>query len=183
MLTRDLLTLATMVSSLTVVIGASIDLDSGDYEVLADNEGKSDDNGKVTFSVHDFMGKSGYTVCAAARNGRVNGYTWVAPDTGTKSMRILELTFYCRASRILYERQLRRSGGCSVFFANVNCCASVCRFIVLRSKFIITRGLCTLHAFFNEKPSILELHRVNSSEGKLHIICDQFERFVSIHRT
>ncbi|XP_003487646.1 BMP and activin membrane-bound inhibitor homolog [Bombus impatiens] len=44
MLTRDLLTLATMVSSLTVVIGASMDLDSRDYEVLADNEGKSDDN-------------------------------------------------------------------------------------------------------------------------------------------
>uniref|UniRef100_V9IGI7 BMP and activin membrane-bound inhibitor n=1 Tax=Apis cerana TaxID=7461 RepID=V9IGI7_APICE len=44
MLSRDLLTFATMVSSLTVVVGASVDLDSGDYEVLPDNEGKSDDN-------------------------------------------------------------------------------------------------------------------------------------------
>ncbi|KZC10433.1 BMP and activin membrane-bound inhibitor like protein [Dufourea novaeangliae] len=62
MLSRDLLlTFATMVSSLSaaVVVGASVDLDSGDYEVLADNEGKSDDNGNVTFSAHDFMGKSG----------------------------------------------------------------------------------------------------------------------------
>lgn len=38
-----------MVSSLTAAVGASVDLDSGDYEVLADNEGKSDDNGNVTF--------------------------------------------------------------------------------------------------------------------------------------
>ncbi|XP_076754818.1 BMP and activin membrane-bound inhibitor homolog [Xylocopa sonorina] len=44
MWSRDLLTFATMVSSLTVVVGASVDLDSGDYEVLADNEGKPDDN-------------------------------------------------------------------------------------------------------------------------------------------
>lgn len=57
MLSRDLLTFATMVSSLTAAVGASVDLDSGDYEVLPDNEGKSDDNGNVTFSVHDFMGK------------------------------------------------------------------------------------------------------------------------------
>lgn len=49
MLSRDLLTFATMVSSLTVVVGASVDLDSGDYEMLPDNEGKSDDNGNVTF--------------------------------------------------------------------------------------------------------------------------------------
>lgn len=49
MLSRDLLTFATMVSSLTVVVGASVDLDSADYEVFPDNEGKSDDNGNVTF--------------------------------------------------------------------------------------------------------------------------------------
>lgn len=49
MLSRDLLTFATMVSSLTVVVGASVDLDSGDYELFAENEGKSDDNGNVSF--------------------------------------------------------------------------------------------------------------------------------------
>lgn len=84
MLSRDLLTFATMVSSLTVVVGASVDLDSGDYEVLPDNEGKSDDNGNVTFWVHDFMGKSGETVrgTRTARNDpRERVYTWVALDT------------------------------------------------------------------------------------------------------
>lgn len=45
MLSRNLLTFATIVSSLSVVVGASVDLDSGDYEVLADNDGKSNDNG------------------------------------------------------------------------------------------------------------------------------------------
>lgn len=51
MLSRDLLTFATMVSSLTVVVGAAVDLDSDDYEVLADNEGKSDDSGTFHFKL------------------------------------------------------------------------------------------------------------------------------------
>ncbi|XP_078032678.1 BMP and activin membrane-bound inhibitor homolog [Augochlora pura] len=42
MLSRDLLTFVTMVSSLSMAaIGASVDLD---YDVLGDNDGKSDDN-------------------------------------------------------------------------------------------------------------------------------------------
>ncbi|XP_031827745.1 BMP and activin membrane-bound inhibitor homolog [Nomia melanderi] len=44
MLSRDLLAFAMVVSSLSIAVGASVDLDSGDYEVFGDNEGKSDDN-------------------------------------------------------------------------------------------------------------------------------------------
>ncbi|XP_066584158.1 BMP and activin membrane-bound inhibitor homolog [Prorops nasuta] len=47
-MSRDILIFATL-TCLTIVNGASINLDSTDYEVLADNEGKSsDDNGSLS---------------------------------------------------------------------------------------------------------------------------------------
>ena len=98
MLSRNLLTFATIVSSLSVVVGASVDLDSGDYEVLADNDGKSNDNGNglhFRWMISWESRKGGNGVRRGPRRPRERGYTWVAPDTGTKSVGIMESTF-CR---------------------------------------------------------------------------------------
>lgn len=55
MLPRDAFTLVTLLTSLAAAAAAAVttrgpfvDLDSEDYEVLADNEARSDDKGKVS---------------------------------------------------------------------------------------------------------------------------------------
>lgn len=150
MLLRDLLTFATMVSSLTAAVGASVDLDSGDYEVLADNEGKSDDNGNVTFWVDDFMGKSGetgsVTPAGGRRNDRANGCArgWRQTPTN-KSMKIMELSFRSRSNfnsfvsvGVSIDPEIWHDF-CAIFIDRV-VPLHVVALRFLRLRFIVTRG-------------------------------------------